>query len=526
MRAFRDGMSPVRAGLIAIVVIAIGTWFAFTKDIPFTQKYRVQAVFENTNLVGKRSPVRIAGVDVGEVVEVGRYRDTNMGVVTMEIDDEGRPVRADATVKIRPRLFLEGNFFVELQPGTPSAEELPDGGMIPVTQTARPVQLDQVLTTLQSDTRRSLQKTLVGFGQALSSEPTPDDNADQDPDVHGLTGAQALNKALETAVPALRGSAISSDALRGTQPRDLSRMVAGITRVSRGLARDENALRDLFTDFNTTVAAIASRAPQLERAVRLLGPTASNLRKGFASLDAALPATRAFSREILPGVRETPATIAASEPWLAQATPFFGPRELGGLLDDLSPATRHLASATHTSRKWVPKADRFNRCVTEVIIPTGNIHVDDGEFSANTENYKEFWHAVVGQAGEGQLFDGNGPLLRLSAPGGTVPVVTGKTNYRLEPLHANFTSPPLRTSPAYPNKLPPLRRDVPCHRNPVPDVNGPASVGPADGSRADAPAPPPPPPGLGAFSDLSSVPARGSVARLQPLSSLRSEGSR
>src|SRR5690349_2897110 len=172
MRAFRSGMSPFRAGVIALVVIAVASWFAFTKDIPFTQTYRIEAVFENSNLIAPRSPVRIAGVDVGKVIAVGRYKDSDLSVVTMEITDNGRPVRKDATAKVRPRLFLEGNFFVDLKPGTPNSEELPDGGVIPVTQTAQPVQLDQILTTLQSDTRRSLQETLVGFGEATDSEPT------------------------------------------------------------------------------------------------------------------------------------------------------------------------------------------------------------------------------------------------------------------------------------------------------------------------------------------------------------------
>jgi phospholipid/cholesterol/gamma-HCH transport system substrate-binding protein len=519
VRAFRDGMSPVRAGLIALIVIAVGTWFAFSKDIPFTQTYRIQAVFENSNLVAPRSPVRIAGIDVGKVIDVGRYKDSDLAVVTMEIQDSGRPVREDASLKIRPRLFLEGNFFVDLKPGTPSADELPDGGLIPVTQTATPVQLDNVLTTLQSDTRRSLQKTLVGFGEALDSKPTAADDADLDPDVQGLTGAQALNKSLETSVGALRGSAIGAQALRGTEPRDLSRLIKGVAGASRGLARNEGQLRELITDFNVTMATTASRAPQLEETVKLLGPTAVNLRRGLRSINAALPPTQAFSREILPGVRETPATVAASGPWLEQATAFFGPDELGNLLDDLSPATRNLARATHTSREWVPKADDFNRCVTEVIIPTGNIRVDDGPFSANTENYKEFWHSVVGQAGEGQGFDGNGPFLRISSPGGSRPITTGKSNYQRQSLHANTTLPLLRTSPAFPNRLPPIQRERPCHENPVPDVNGPASVGPADGSAPGAPAPAPPPRGIGATDPTETV-----AARLQPLQSFSSGG--
>ncbi len=511
MRGFRAGMSPVRAGVIALVIILVGTFFAFSKDIPFTHTYKIQAVFKNSNLIGPRSPVRIAGIDVGKVVEVGQYKDTNMSVVTMEITDNGRPVGEDATAKVRQRLFLEGNFFVDLQPGTPGAEELPDGGMIPVTQTSVPVQLDQVLTTLQSDTRRSLQDTFIGFGEALDSEPTEEDNIDLDVDVQGLTGAQALNKAFETAVPALKGSAIAAESLQGTEEHDLSRMVKGIAGISRGLARNENQLSELLTDFNTSMAAFASRAPQLEETVRLLGPTSGNLRRGLASINAALPPTQAFSRDILPGVRETPATAIAAEPWLDQAIPFFSAQELGALLEDISPATRDLARGTHSSRDLVRESDDFNRCITEVIIPTGNIKVDDGEFSSGTENYKEFWHSVAGQAGEGGGFDGNGSFLRLSVPGGARPLTTGKTNYSLEPLHANATLPLLRTSPAFPNKLPPLQRSKPCHKNPVPDVND-SSVGPADGSQPNAASPPIPTKGLGAQSPASA-------SQLLPLSS-------
>jgi phospholipid/cholesterol/gamma-HCH transport system substrate-binding protein len=513
MRAFRSGMSPVRAGLIALVIILVGAWFAFSKDIPFTQTYKIEAVFENSNLVAPRSPVRIAGIDVGKVVEVKRYKDTDMSVVTMEITDNGRPVGEDATAKIRPRLFLEGNFFVDLKPGTPGAEELPDGGLIPVTQTSTPVQLDQILTSLQSDTRRGLQDTFIGFGEALDSEPTEEENLDLDVDVQGLTGAESLNKALETAVPALRGSAVGAQALQGTEKHDLSKMVKGIAGISRGLARNENQLSEYITDFNITVAALASKAPQLEETVRLLGPTASNLRKGLASVDAALPATQRFATDILPGVRQTPATVAAAGPWLDQAIPFFSSQELGALLADITPATQDLARATHESIPLVRESNDFNRCITDVILPTGNIKVDDGDFSVDEENYKEFWYAVAGQAGEGGGFDGNGPFLRLSAPGGSRPLTTGKTNYSLEPLHANATLPVLRTSPAFPNKLPPLRRDVPCYKNPVPDVNGSSSVGPADGSAPNASAPSVPTPGLGA------QPVDASASRLLPLSS-------
>ena len=489
MRRVSTGMSTTKAGLIALVLVVVGTYFAFTKSVPFRSHHEIQAVFMDRNLLEARSPVRIAGVDVGTVTEVGRYKDTNMSVVTMRLDDQALPLHKDATVKVRPRLFLEGNFYADLSPGTPNSPILGEGDVLPVTQTSMPVQLDQLLTALQGDTRRSLQETLQGLGEALDSEPTAAEDARQDPAVAGMTGGEALNETLRTSPDALRGTAIVLDGLRGTEPHDLSRMIGGFARATTALAENQDALGSLVSDFNTTMATMADHGDDLSRTVALLGPTAANAQRAFAQLDTALPVTRAFATAMTASVRELPATIAAAEPWLAQARPLLGQAELGGLLDELSPAVSDLARLTHETLDWMPRIDAFNRCITDVILPTGNIKVQDGEHSLDVENYKQFWYAMVGQAGEGQNFDGNGPLLRIAAPGGGQTIKTGKTNYADEALFGNVTLPPLRTSPAYSNKVPPLRRDVPCHTSPVPDVNGPASVGPADGSAPDAPAP-------------------------------------
>ena len=66
----RRGMSPFRAGLLAVAVIAVGTYFAFSKEVPFDSHYEVSAVFHSANNVKQRQPVRIAGVDVGQVVGI------------------------------------------------------------------------------------------------------------------------------------------------------------------------------------------------------------------------------------------------------------------------------------------------------------------------------------------------------------------------------------------------------------------------------------------------------------------------
>ena len=72
----------------------------------------------------------------------------------MAIQHNGLPIHADATVDIRPRLFLEGNFYVDLHPGTPSAPTVSSGHTLPAANTTGPVQLDRVLSALNSDTPR------------------------------------------------------------------------------------------------------------------------------------------------------------------------------------------------------------------------------------------------------------------------------------------------------------------------------------------------------------------------------------
>jgi virulence factor Mce-like protein len=477
-RGHEPRLSAFQAGLIAVALIAIGSWFAFAKALPFRHHYQVRFVVQNANLIQPRSVVRVAGVDVGQVDKVERYRNTRMAIVTMRIAGRARPIHSDATLKIRPRLFLEGNFYVDLHPGTARAPELKDGGIIPVTQTARPVQLDQVLTSLQAPQRKALQGTLRGFGDAL--------------DTGRPTGAQALNRTLRTSPRSLRDSAVVAQALAGPQQHDLSQAIAGFARAAGAVADNEAAATALVHDLQRTMATLAAQSPALARTVELLGPTAAAARRGFESLNAALPATRRFARDLIPGVKATPAAIDAATPWIAQAKPLLGERELGGWLRDVNRLAPGVAGLAAGTKQFLPSIDDFNRCLTGVVLPSGNTKVDDGPFSAGVESYKELWYSFVAQAGEGAGFDGNGSFLRLVASPGAVPVQTGKTNWGKQSYFTTTALPPLRTRPAFTGKLPPLRRDVKCRTQPVPDPNGAGSTGPADGSRPGAAAPPGP----------------------------------
>jgi len=462
--------TPFQVGLIALVVIVVGTYLGATKDIPFTRPYQLKAVFENAPPIHKGQAVRIAGVDVGKVSAVEPMGgDSPAVVVTMKLEDEALPIHKDAQIKVRERLFFEGNLFFDIRPGTPSAGTVDDGATIPVSQTSAPVQLDQVLGTLTTNTREDLQKLLVGYGDALNGERQPGEDDDQDPDTKGETAGKALNDSLEYSADALRGGAVLNDATQGTELHDLSKLIGSQQKIFAALSSREGSLKDLITNFNTTMGALASEESNLRATIHELPQVLEAAGPALDNLNAAFPSTRAWALEMIPGVRETPATIEAGFPWIRQTRALLSPAELQGLVDDLQPAVADFAEFTDGQIDFLPELDDLNRCMLEVVLPTQEQRIDDGAFSTGLRSYEEFFQGMVSLAGESQNFDGNGHYVRIGA-GGPFAVQTPSLPEPTGPLHASASLQPLGTRPVKTPK-PPYKPNVKCHTQPVQDLS-------------------------------------------------------
>lgn len=481
LRKDRAGANPITVGLIAIVVIGLIVYFGFTKDNPFSQPFQFKAVFSSANSIRLSSPVRIAGVNVGKVVKVEGQDGTNNAVVTMEMQDQGLPIHKDAELKIRPRIFLEGNFFVDLKPGTPEAPTISDGETIPAGQTAIPVQLDQVLTSLQQNTRKNLQVLLIELGAGLTAKPTPEENAQQPPLTQGKTAAEALNNSLLYSEPALKNSALVNQALQGVTPDDLPNLVRGLAATSTKLVGSEAQLGSLVDNFDTTMAAIASEQSAVRQSVKLLGPTVKNAYASLGSLNAALPSLAQFSLDFIPGVEQTQPTIDAVTPWVAQATPLVSQSELGGVAANLQPSTESLAQLSAATIPTLTQTLNFSQCVSKVLIPTGDVVIPDGAFSTGKPNSQEFWDALAGFNGESQSFDGNGQQVHFSAGGGPNPVkITGGNLNAGQPLYGNSIGQPEGTKPAWVSgQTIPTKPNALCSQQTLPDIAG-TPTGPAD----------------------------------------------
>jgi phospholipid/cholesterol/gamma-HCH transport system substrate-binding protein len=481
-RRFKWRPSNAMIAILFILIFTIGPYLAFTGHVPFTSYgYELKATFANSANVALNSPVRVAGVDVGRVISTSRDGDATN--VTFTVEGKGQPIHADAFAAIRPRIFLEGNFFIELDPGSPSAPDLESGATIPVSHTSTAVQLDEVLTALQSPVRADLSRLLESYGAALNRKPTAAEDVGQLPEVRGKSGAEALNGAFKYGGDAGRYGAQVTNAFLGTQQHDLSRLVAGAGRAFGALASRESDLQGLIDNFNVFTGALASQSTNLSTTVHLLAPTLRTTHASLVSLNRSLPPLRTYAIELRPAVAELPGLISASKPWIAQVRPLLSGKEGGGVAKLLEESTPGLAGAAQVSKEvTLPQLNQLSVCATKVLIPTGNEVIND-RFSTGGPNYREFLYGFANFAGGGQNFDGNGPYLRAQVGGG--PVLVGEENplgnkstFSDQINYAHTIAAPIGNQPKLGGR-PPLKPKVRCYTNPVPDVNGPlGQVGP------------------------------------------------
>ncbi len=494
-------------GMVALVIITIGFLLAFTKQLPWSEGYEVKAVFTTAQNIRTDSPVRIAGVEVGKVTKVeqlnagddelaalgddaadatddataGEPSGQQAALVTMEINDDGRPIKTDATMQLRPRLFLEGNLFVDLRPGTPGAAEAPDGYTLPIDQTSVSVQLDQVLTTLQSDVRTDLQVFLQEFGSALVD--------------HG--GAEGFQELYRTSPAAYKYSSEVNESLLGTEPHDLSGVIHNFDRVARGLVVHEEQLKDLVTNFRIFAGSFAAEDDALEQAIVELPRVIQAAGPAFDNLNASFPALRAFAREALPGVRSSPHTLDVATPFVHQLRLLVSKAELRGLVHELRPTIPRLAKLSKKTIPFLEQSRALASCFDTVIIPWSNDSVSGGTgypHPAVGPVYKETGYGLVGVSGESRSGDANGQFIRVQAAGGTNTVQ----------LPATSTSPPqvgvlqqqlLGQMPTIESSAkPPFKPNQPCENQEPPDLNaGPPGLPPSQASASPEPAPSPDP---------------------------------
>ncbi len=440
-------MSVFKAGILAITVLVLLAYFGFTKANPFANPYELKAMFRDVESLKTRSPVRIAGVEVGKVTKVEPKDGGGAAEVTMELRDDALPIREDASAQIRSRIFLEGNFFVDIQPGSPSTGELEDGSTIPITRTTATVTLPDILDTLDSDVRGDLQTFLHEYGTVALQGG----------------GARAFNRAIPSFKPAYRYGALTNDALLGLEPdRDIQRLLRGQQKTFAALSDRPRALQELVTDLNTTAGAIARADTQLEAAIPALRDTLTVGYPALGELNAALPTLSAFSRDALPGVRSSAPALAAATPWMRQARFLVQEDELKGLAADLRQAVPNLVRLNSRLIPFLHQMRALSSCTNNVLVPWVEDEIPSIEEGTSGHLVREqINRSFVGLAGESRVHDANTPVFHIQ----------GVNPFKLA---AGEIEP---GAPQNPNMPPPHRPDVPCETQEPPNLSAPG--GPA-----------------------------------------------
>lgn len=399
-RARRRRLHPLVIAVLVIAAAVVVTVYAFNQGVPFVHRFTLHADVANSLNVRGGDPVRIAGIDVGKVASVTPHGAGTS--IEFTLDSSALPVHRNATVRIRDRLFLEGSYYLDLDPGTPAAPALRDGATIPVAQTSGPVQFFQVLSIFDRPTRSALTGMLnqlyEGFGGA---------------------GAAGLKQAAPQFAPLESDSAQIERALQGTSPGDVGRLLRTSAGVMGTLAQSSAQLTGLVSALNATAGALVSSDGALAQSVSGLDQTLRAAPATLTALDRALPPVSALARALDPSLRIAPPILTALTATVSQLSVALAPAQRGPLIASLRATFEQLPAILTQLAGAFPVGKQVTDCLRTHVIPILVQQVPDGSLSSGESVLQDFLHFLPGLAGASGSFDANGPYTRFVAGGGT-----------------------------------------------------------------------------------------------------------
>jgi phospholipid/cholesterol/gamma-HCH transport system substrate-binding protein len=291
--------APSIARVLTMVLFALSCfglllflWLSFGGPIPLKPRaYQIKIDVPEAATLGLESDVRVAGVNVGKV----RKKELapppgNRTRITIEIDARYAPIKRDARAILRQKTLL-GESYIELTPGTRSAPNVPEGGLLPNTQVVDVVQLDEIFTAFDPQTRaafriwqQDLAKSFRNRGQDVS-------------DVFGNLPAFATDT---TAVLRVLNS---EDAALRTIFRETANVFAAITR-------DERALRSLIVNSAQVFRSTAEVNDKIAETLQIFPVFLDESRLTLARLQTFSTKTRPLIQDLRPVARDLRPTLA------------------------------------------------------------------------------------------------------------------------------------------------------------------------------------------------------------------------
>ena len=324
--------------------------------------YEVRAIFDTVAAAVEGEDVKIAGAKVGAIKSMDLTRD-DRAAVTLRIDDDRfTPFHRDASCTIRPQQLI-GEKFVECDPGSPEAAELPqisqgDGEgehLLPLEQNSSPVDLDLVNNIMRRPYRERFAILLSELGVGLAGR------------------GRELNEVIHRANPALR----ETDRVLRILAREndvLARLAEDSDAALAPLAREKEHLSSFIVQANRTGQATAERRADIERGLARLPSFLRELRPLMADLGAFAGQAAPVFADLRQAGPDISRLIVAQEPFAQAALPAF--RGMGDALERGRPALINSRPVVRDLRRLgtdaAPTAGNLDR-LTRSIDRTGGL---------------------------------------------------------------------------------------------------------------------------------------------------------
>jgi phospholipid/cholesterol/gamma-HCH transport system substrate-binding protein len=221
----------------------------------------------------------------------------------------------------------------ELTPGTRAAGKLPEGGTIPVSQTLPDVNLDEVLSSLDADTRDYLRILLADGGRGLKGN------------------GRALAQTIRRIEPTARYARRVNESL-AQRRQSIKRVIHNFSLLTQELGSRDKQVSDFVDSSNAVFAALAHQDQNLRATLRQLPSTLTVTKDTLAKVDRMASELGPTLQALRPGARALGPTLRQTRPFLTQTTPIvrdeLRPFARAALpaVTELRPALRNLAAAT------------------------------------------------------------------------------------------------------------------------------------------------------------------------------------
>jgi phospholipid/cholesterol/gamma-HCH transport system substrate-binding protein len=333
-RVIRKNLGPFTA-ILALVALAvlIGAYVLNEQRqrFPFIdpQPFRINVELDNAQAVtpGQGQTAQVAGVRIGDIADV-KLRD-GRAIVALDVEPRFADlIHRDARAELRPRTGLK-DMYVQIYPGK-DGPPVHEGFTIPVSASLTDVDLDEILSELDSRTRDYVTLLANGAGEGLKHR------------------GDDLARIFERFQPTIRDLSRVNHSVSKERVA-LRRLVTSLAQVNHALARKPQDLTRLVRTGSTTLHAFASEDANLRSAAGELAPT---LQQATTTLRAVQPFAEQLgptTRALLPAVRELENVNAAVSPFAREATPIVRTqirpfvRKALPLARDLAPAARGLS---------------------------------------------------------------------------------------------------------------------------------------------------------------------------------------